>query len=199
MEQENQKLRAFENAIQQETEEKISSIEQEIEEYKKNQMETAKEEEYNQMFTYMQEQVHRIKGRYKQAVTKYELDTKRSLLQLRSHLADQVFEEAAQKLLAFSNSSRYLPYLIQKIKTASQEFSCETYELKVRPEDLSYESELKKALPFSFTLCEDPKNHLGGFTLIDRTHGILADYTFASLLKEEHPKFYETCGMKIEF
>lgn len=199
METENQKLRAFENAIQQETAEKISQMEQEVETYQRTAMETAREEEYNEMFVYMQEEVRRIKARYKQLVTKYELDSKRSLLQLRNRLADQVFAEAEKKLVEFAQSDKYLPYLIEKINEASHEFSCDSYELCLRPEDMKYEEQLKKALPFSFTLSSNPKNHLGGFTLIDRQKGVLSDHTFAALLEEQHPKFYQSCGMKIQF
>jgi len=83
------KLTAFENAVLEDTDSKIAELEREVRDYEQAELDKAREDEYNKMFTYMQDQVQVIKAKYRQSITKFELESKRNLLVFRNELTDQ--------------------------------------------------------------------------------------------------------------
>ena len=194
------KLMAFQEAIQKETDEKIAQIEQEIKEYEATELDKVRDDAYNQMFTYMQDQVHNIQNRYKQSITKYELESKRNILLFRNKLAETVFEQVKEKLIAFAASKEYESYLLEHIQTTLKDFPCENgITICMRKEDLKYSEEIQKALPCRVQIKADPKNHLGGFFLLNEAQGVMEDKTFSSALDDQHRYFYETCGLSIQY
>lgn len=194
------KLMAFEEAIQKETEEKIAQMEQDVKAYEESELNRVRDDAYNQMFTYMQNEVHNIQNRYRQSVTKYELEAKRNVLLFRNELAQNVFDKAEEKLISFAKSEEYRPYLLKQIEKNLKEFPCEDgVIICLRKEDLSYGEEIQKAIPCKAEIKADRKNHLGGFILINEAKGVLEDRTFAAALKEQHRYFYETCGLSIQY
>ena len=69
----------------------------------------------------------------------------------------------------------------------------------VKEEDLRFSETLQRILPGQVTVEADPENRLGGFILLSREHGVMADETFAEVLKAQKEKFYSTCGLTIEY
>ena len=191
-----QKLSVFEKAVEQETGKKIEEIDAEIEAYKAQEYKKVREMQYNKMYTYMQEQVRVIKSKHKREVTQHELACKRELLEYRNTLVEQIFEDAKEKLKAFRDSDSYQDYLARRVQAAAKEFPCEGAVVFVSKEDRKYDEALTKALP-GITVETDPKNHLGGFTIVNREQGVMVDETFASLLEEQRPAFYERCTLKL--
>lgn len=196
---EQEKLRAFENAVLQETNEQIQKLEQEVQEFEKAELQKARENEYNQMFVYMQDKVRLIKNKCRQQVTKTELDAKRELLLHRNQLTQQVFDEVKKRLSDFSDSPEYPAYLTASLKAAAKEFPCENAVVRVKPDDLKYEKQIKAAFSVPITVVADPKNHLGGFILVNLEKGVLIDHSFADLMQEQLRRFYEECGLSIQF
>lgn len=193
------KLSAFARAVDEEAEHKIEQLEKEADEYRAAQLKQAKEEEYNRMFGYMQEQVQMIKSKHKQSVTKYELDQKRGLVQFRNQLTDRVFDEVRERLAAFSQTEAYAEYLVSQISAAVTQFPYKPVCVLVKEEDLRFSETLQRILPGQVTVEADPENRLGGFILLSREHGVMADETFAEVLKAQKEKFYSTCGLTIEY
>lgn len=191
------KLRAFENAILQETDEKISQLEEEVKEYEKREIEKAKNDDYNRMFNYMQEKVQEIKHKYRQDITRYELQTKRSIFMYRNSLAQKIFDEVSEKLVEFSNSDKYFDFIVDKLNESLKVFPCETGKILVSKKDLQLLERIKEKVPAITDVLVDKKNHLGGFTLINEEAGLLIDQTFKTLIEDEKQKFYSSCGMTV--
>lgn len=191
-----QKLSVFEQAVEQETGKKIEEINAEIEAYKAQEYEKVREMQYNKMYAYMQEQVRVIKAKHKREVTQHDLACKRELLEYRNTLAEQIFEDARGLLEAYRRSDSYKEYLIRRLRKMAEEFPCEGAVVLLSKEDRKFDAALAAALP-GITMETDPKNHLGGFTIVNRERGVLEDETFQSLLEEEKPAFYERCMLKI--
>lgn len=191
-----QKLSVFEKAVEQETGKKIEEIDAEIEAYKKQEYEKVREMQYNKMYTYMQEQVRAIKAKHKREVTQHDLACKRELLEYRNSLVEQVFADAKEQLRQFTNSDSYENYLVRKLLAVAKDFPCEGAVIRVSKEDLKFEDVLKKTV-HGVTVEADPKNHLGGFTIVNLEKRVLEDETFESLLEDERQAFYERCTLKI--
>lgn len=191
------KLVAFEQAILEESKEKINAIEQEIRDYEQTELTKAKEDEYNKMYQYMQQQVHLIQNRWKQSVTKYELDSRRELLLFRNELSEQVFRKVRERLLEYSKSEPYQRNLIARLQNAMEEFPYDSAVVLLKKDDLKLESEICRLLP-QIVVAEDPNNHLGGFTLLYEEKGVLADLTYESALQNRKQDFSVKCGLKVQ-
>lgn len=192
-----EKLRQFENAILDETNQKISQLEEEVKEYEKREIEKAKNDDYNRMFNYMQDKVQEIKNKYRQDVTKYELQTKRSIFMYRNSLAEKVFDEVCEKLTDFTKSDKYFDYLVNKIEESFKVFPCDRAKLLVCKKDLEIALKLQQQISQIEEVVTDRKNTLGGFTLVNEEKGLLIDQTFSALIEEEKQKFYSLCGMTV--
>lgn len=193
------KLTAFENAVLEDTDSKIAELEREVRDYEQAELDKAKEDEYNKMFTYMQDQVQVIKAKYRQAITKFELESKRNLLVFRNELTDRVFEAAKERLAAFRKTKDYEAFLTKKIKQAFAEFPCDSAVVLVNKDDLAYAAKIKAAVPGIAELEADHQNHLGGFKLVNREKGLLADETFAAALEQQKQAYYTSCGLSVHF
>ncbi|MBS1474058.1 MAG: hypothetical protein HP058_03965 [Massilimaliae sp.] len=193
------KLAAFEQAVEQEAEQKIKQLQEEAKAYREQELEKAKGEEYAKMFDYMQEQVQVIKNRQKQAVTKYDLKVRRGLVKYRNQLTDKIFDEAKEKLTEFSHTEEYADYLLGQVKAAMEEFPFDTATVLLKKEDLTLADSLKKQLSGKIEVEEDSGNRLGGFILFNKEHGVLTDKTFAAVLEEQKQGFYSTCGLTIQY
>ena len=191
------KLSVFERAVKQEAEHKIEQLQQEMEAYRQEQMKLAEEEGYARMFDYMQEQVQDMDDKRRQAVTQYELEARRGLIQFRNQLAGQVFEEVLERLKAFAAGETYTDYLVSKLTDVMREFPYEEASVLVRKEDLKLADPIKQAFSGKLVLEEDPDNQVGGFLLWNKEHGVLVDETFVSLLEAEKSGFYSRCGLNI--
>ena len=88
----NEKLQRFEQSVLMEAEKKIQEIQAETEKMKENELENTRQKEYDKMFSVMQEQVHQLQLKYRQEVTKVELDGKRELLEFRNQLTEKICE-----------------------------------------------------------------------------------------------------------
>lgn len=191
------KLRAFENAILEETDEKINQLEEEVKKYEEAEIEKAKNDDYNRMFNYMQEKVQEIKHKYRQDITRYELQTKRSIFMYRNSLADKIFDEVSENLVEFAKSDKYLDFIIRKINDSLDVFPCETAKLLVSKKDLELSEKIKEKVSAITDVVVDKKNVLGGFILMNEEAGLLIDQTFKTLIEDEKQKFYSSCGMTV--
>lgn len=194
-----EKLSAFSSAVKRETDSKIEQLKREVEEYEKAELEKVREDQYNRMFTYMQDQVQIIKSKYRQSITKFELESKRNLFVYRNQLTEQVFEQVQKRLLDFTKTADYQDFLLKQIQAAMKEFPCQTGVILLAKEDMSLANQIKTAISNVTTVEADSKNHLGGFTIVNREQGLVADKTFQTALEEEKQQFYRTCGLRINF
>ena len=193
------KLTAFERAVQQEAEHKIKQLQEEAKAYREQALAKEQEEQYAKMFEYMQEQVGFIKSRQKQSVTKYDLKIRRELVQFRNQLAEKVFEEAKEKLVAFSQTKEYREFLINKIKSAMEVFPFDSPTSLLKKEDLRFFEDIKENFSDTIFVEEDPNNHMGGFILFNKEHGVLVDETFYAVLEDQKQEFYSSCGLTIQY
>ncbi len=79
-------------------------------------------------------------------ISKKEMDNKRVIFSLRLELADGINKEVAQKILAFTQTPEYLKLLVSLSRQAVKAFDGASTVIHLRPQDMHYESELRKAL-----------------------------------------------------
>ncbi len=192
----NEKLQRFEQSVLMEAEKKIQEIQAETEKMKENELENTRQKEYDKMFSVMQEQVHQLQLKYRQEVTKVELDGKRELLEFRNQLTEKIFQEAEEKLQKFTDTKEYQSFLLTSIQTAAESFTGQPMIISIQEKDLPLTEKICELVPTA-TAQADPANQLGGFKLIQPEKNVLQDETFANDLDKQRQEFYRTCGLTI--
>lgn len=191
------KLSEFSTAIAEETDSKIKVLEQETNNYEITELKKTKDEAYGKMFTYMQEQVRLTKNKYRQSVTKYELESRRDLLEFRNSLTQEVFDKSMEKLAEFAKCDKYEAFMLTKLETALKELECEKAVLVLSPNDERLFCKIKSRFSEICEIRINQKNHIGGFCLINEEKKILIDETFAAQIEGVKQGFYKDCGLSI--
>ncbi len=194
-----EKLQAFQEAIREETDQKIAALEEEMRAYEKTELEQAQKVEQQRLEQNKKQQAHEIEAKYMRQITRTRLTRRRSLIAARNRMVDDVFLQAAKKLAEFAASKEYPSYLQKRVTNALDEFPCETAVLTVPKNQLKTAKQFAAALPAITEVREDPNNQLGGFCLLNEEAGILLDETFPSLLEEQRRPFLASCGLKVTF
>lgn len=148
------------------------------------------------MYVFMQEQVREIQSKYRQAVTKENLDSKRKLLEFRNGLVEQVFDKARKRLEEFSYSADYPAFLVERLKESAKNFPCGNAVIYVREQDIKYLDDIRSTLP-AVSVEADKKNRLGGYKIINPEQGLLLDESFESNLQKQRHGFYKQCGLSV--
>lgn len=196
---EQDKLIAFENAVLGETNREIQEIENELRSIEDAEMKKAQDAEYNELFVYMQQQVQDIKASYKKQITKARLTAKQDLLKYRNQMVDELFTMASDKILLFANSPAYPDYVLEKLQAALEEMPGDELTISVRAEDVSLFQAKLPAYTRITTVCEDPQNLLGGFSLINSQAGLLLNCRLQTALEDKKPQFHASCGLSVQF
>lgn len=194
-----EKLHRFKKSILEETEKKIQKMEQDTQAYCKREIEKAEQKEYDHIFNYMQSKIHNIQWKYKQQVTKAQLESKRNILTKRNALMSQVFSEVEASLLSFTKTKQYPDFLMSHLKDAiaAHHFHDENVVIYLRKEDQQLQSQIETAFkPMKVEI--DQTNRLGGFKIINQKTGLLIDETFKSSLANAHEKFYMQEDLTVE-
>lgn len=186
-----EKLKRFESIIFSEVEGKMKEKIEAAEKYKKTALDEHRNSKLEEYFDYMQDQVKQIESDIKRRVSQAELSADRELLLYRNRIAEKVFSNVKEKLHTFTESEEYPAYLKERIDAALKSYAFSSAEVLVRKEDLSLFTEA------SFPCSEEKDIRLGGFILIDRENGLMADESFDSKLEALVPYFYRTSGLII--
>ena len=193
------KLQAFEQAIREETDQKIAVLEQEARQYEETELQKAKQEEKARMDRCKAEQAQAVALKYRRQVTRARLDRRRSLLTARNRMVEEVFLEAARALAAFAASPEYPAHLERSVEAALREFPCEEAVLTLPEKLLPLGEALREKFSAITEVRADPQNLLGGFCLLNEANGLLLDETFETLLEEHRQPFLASCGLKVTF
>ena len=143
----NEKLQRFEQSVLMEAEKKIQEIQAETEKMKENELENTRQKEYDKMFSVMQEQVHQLQLKYRQEVTKVELDGKRELLEFRNQLTEKIFQEAEEKLQKFTDTKEYQSFLLTSIQTVAESFTGQPMIISIQEKDLPLTEKICELVP----------------------------------------------------
>lgn len=126
-------------------------------------------------------------GSYVRDVSKAELNMKKSVIAHRDELADRVFAAVEKRLCEFRDDQKYVNLLVKNLLLMHVSDGSEVF---LAPDDMKYADTLKKAIPScSAKFSPDEKIRLGGLAVYNAEKGTIADRTFDSAVEEQRRAF----------
>ncbi|MGN1479237.1 MAG: V-type ATP synthase subunit E [Acutalibacteraceae bacterium] len=125
----------------------------------------------------------------------YKLRTQQmtQIISKRNEITNGIFEKAEKRIVDFTKSDAYLPFLKESVKRIVSAIGADTV-IYIRPSDASYSAELS-------TLCAgvetDDSIILGGCKGVSKSSSMRADDTIDARLNEQKIKFYTESGLSI--
>ena len=196
MNNENEKVGKFLQAINDYAKEQRQKILDEVREYYSEEMERAQKEAMSDA----QQQVEREKAqnrkRNRHELSRQELEAKKQLISHRANLVDGVFHDVSEKLLEYTATPEYEQFLKKIAADLSNVLADVSSELYIRKEDEAHIPAIREA----FGDCEikfSDEVRLGGILGISRQRAIVADETLDARLEAQRTWFAANSGLTI--
>lgn len=186
----------FLDAINKYAEQQKAQITQEIEDYKNTKIEQATEQGLQDAYDLIREDISRRKAVIVNDLAKKELALRNELFYERQTLADKVFDEAKQKLVAFTETDDYNRFLGRSLAEIKVKCGTARCDIAIAPSDEDKRGLIADVFPDA-RITADPHILIGGVKANCPELGILMDDTLDSRLEEQRRWFIETCSMKV--
>ena len=186
----------FLDAINKYAEQQKAQITQEIEDYKNTKIEQATAQGLQDAYDLIREDIARRKAVIVNDLAKKELELRNDLFHERQSLADKVFEQAKEQLLAYTKTDDYTAFLTRSIKEIKEKCGTARCVISIAPFDEEKRDLIEGVLPDA-QITVDPHILIGGIKANCPALGILMDDTLDARLEEQREWFIENCGMKV--
>lgn len=124
-------------------------------------------------------------------------DGQKKLYIERSAMTDEVFELAAEKLIAFTQSDKYETELFDGVKAVAELFGENDCVVYVKESDMSYGDKIKSFFGGNAEVAADETIKIGGVKGFCKSMGIIADETLDSKLEEQRGWFVENAELSV--
>ena len=186
----------FLDAINKYAEQQKAQITQEIEDYKNTKIEQATQQGLQDAYDLIRADIAQRKAVIVNDLAKKELALRNGLFRERQALADKVFDEAKEKLLAFTQSEEYSDFLKRSLEEIKAHCGTARCVISIAPCDVEKRALIESVIPDAQITAD---NHIliGGIKANCPELGILMDDTLDARLEEQREWFIENCGMKV--
>lgn len=186
----------FLDAINKYAEKQKSMISHEVEEYKAQKIEQATDAGLKDAYELIQRDIAERKSAIVTEYAQKEYALRRDLYAQRKRIADEVFDAAVEKILAYTSTDAYRLAIVKMAKEAASVCGDNACTVSLRPDDLPYSDEVAAQFA-SASIREDNSITLGGIKVLCEKEGILIDSTLDARLSEAHVLFAERSGLKV--
>lgn len=124
-------------------------------------------------------------------------DGQRALFQKRAEMTETVFERAAQKLVAYTQTPAYRENLLNSAKRIAAFFGENSCVLYVSEKDLSLAADLAGCFNGEAAVKADKTIQIGGVKGYSKSMGIVADETLDSKLQQQREWFIENAQLSV--
>ena len=187
MDNNNEKLKVFIDAVNDEIDGEVNRILADAEERKKAVLEEAESFSADETGKTVGSGSKKDGSLYIRDVSKAELNMKKSVIGHRDELAGKVFDAVEKKLAEFRGDQKYVNLLVKNLLLMHVSDGSEIF---LSPDDMKYADTLKKAIPScNAKFFPDEKIRLGGLAVYSAEKGTIADKTFDSAVEEQRRAF----------
>lgn len=186
LEQENEKLHRFINAVNSVTDRQVQEIIDEAKQESENILASAHTAAEEAKKRHLNDNLKMTAGKYVRMVSKAELDMKKEVLICREELTRGLFDKVIGKINTFRQTEEYTQLLIKRL---GEESELENARVCVSPEDMRLADKLKKAAGAGVTVSSDDTIKYGGFYILRSDKGTITDRTFDGVLNEQQSLF----------
>ncbi len=191
------KTNRFLEAIEKYAEEQRLEMRAEVEAFREEQLQAANEEGTEAAFRFIQEQKREFKAALAKEMARKETQKKRELFEKRSRMAQSVFEEAEEKLRAFTKTNKYKEYITTSARLMSEKLGGRECVVYMAKGDAQYASIIESVIKQS-TVRFDDNIRIGGISCSCGELSIVIDDTLDTKLEDRKRIFVETSGLMVE-
>jgi vacuolar-type H+-ATPase subunit E/Vma4 len=186
----------FKQEIRKVSEKELEEVQREIEKIKNKVVTELEETAKLNAKIIVDQELKEIDSDHAISLSRLADDNNRRLMAKRQELAEGLFSDVRNKLLAYAATEEYKQMMVEKTRKLAQRFSADAV-LIVGKRDESLLPELLRSFSEGAQGTVDPQIELGGFRLEVRKDRIIVDETFDSTLNEEREKFYANSNLII--
>ncbi|MCO7137848.1 V-type ATP synthase subunit E [[Clostridium] leptum] len=197
IQQQDEKLSKFIEAINKDAEDRRSRILAEVEEYNKAEMKKAETEALTEAYHMIQEQIAQMRTSIRRELSQKEISLHRETLMQRENITKRVFEEAKKRLTAFTQSADYETFLVKAASNAKSVFPKGDIILSMRPSDMKFANMVAKVFEGRATVQEDESILLGGMRIRCQELGLVIDDTLDTRLNDQKAWFAQHSGLAV--
>lgn len=125
-------------------------------------------------------------------------DAKKVLYNKRKEITDKIFERVSVKLEKYRKSDEYIQKLKQFIEKGLNEVGIGNIRVIVDERDLGFVRKIAREIKKEIEITESETKLAGGCIIMNKTSGLLADYSFKSRIEQQRKAFLEFSGLNIE-
>ena len=197
-----EKLAEFSAAVLAEAQRKRAEFEAENEEIKSRKIDSVQDEYLNKAYSIIQSGISEIKKADNERVLSAQNASRRELLLKRESIIDEVFNKAAEKLKAFTQTEAYTEWLEKKLIQSVRLAGKGDKVVYARQEDEAAVTEAIAKMPtedgsIAFERAEN-SGLWGGIKLKNTVSNILIDYSLEELLASARADFLQKSGLRID-
>lgn len=194
-----EKVRLFQKAIMEKASAERDQILRETEAFTKREMDRAKDRQLETMYRDIQAQISEMDLEASRAVAREARTLKQGLYLWREQYLAELLVEVRARLVKFTQSSAYEPFLLEKLRALAQAYPpAATAVLEARSQDVPF----IKANNGLYGGCEvranDGEIQIGGLRMADEARGIAADETLDNALEQQRVWFHDTSHFYFE-
>lgn len=186
----------FLDAINRYAEQQKAQITQEIESYKAEKIEQATEKGLQDAYDLIRQDVTRRKAEIVNRLAVEELQLRNEQFEARQEICDKVFDEATDKLSAFTQTDDYTAFLQRSVSEIGDYCGDSQVVVSISPADEDKRMIIEKALS-NAQIETDNTIRIGGLKAYCPARGVLLDDTLDSRLEQQREWFYEHSGLKV--
>ncbi len=131
-------------------------------------------------------------------ISESHIERTKKLIEKRDEYVKAVFDEAKEKLIAFSKSADYKSFITDKVKKVASEFNYPHSVMYVSKTDLVLEKELVKAFGTDIQVKASEDIMIGGFIIENKESSLVVNETLDNALENQKEWFNKNSGLIIK-
>lgn len=200
MQSEKDKLVQFYNAINDYAKKQRLRILYETEAQNIAELTRAESEALSDAYRMIQRETAEMRASVTKELSTHEYEGRRALFERRVTIEKKVFDEAAEKLSAYTETPDYKKYIYKAVLAAAKTFSSspDGTVFRIREEDMSFAESINSAYGSRCVIEADSTIQLGGLRALNEGLGIAIDATLDARLEQQHEWFCENADLSID-
>ncbi|WP_050698409.1 V-type ATP synthase subunit E [Anaeromassilibacillus senegalensis] len=195
--QNDEKIGKFYQAINHYAEEQRKKIEEEVSAFKQKELDEAEVEVLAEAYHLIQKEMMQMRNNISREMAQREMEGRRALLEQRRKIMEDVFQRAADCLRTYTEKPDYVALLEKYARSLSTAFQKPGTVIRLRKEDAKYQPQIAAAFGAACSFETDDSIRIGGLRAYNTELGIMADETLDSMLDEQRGWFEENSGLTI--
>lgn len=188
-----EKEASFLNAINKDAQQRCDKIKADVDRYISSELQNARKEAQIKVREIKKTELGKLAELNNAEFAAKEAEENKKLFDRRAEITDKVFDEAKKRITAFTESEKYLPFLVASVKSIFDSIGSDAT-VYLRREDSKFEADLS-AICSKIVYTDEIK--LGGCKGESADGKLTADDTLEARLATEKEKFYSNSGLKV--